>query len=1104
MKTITFYSYKGGVGRTMALANIAWRLAVKGKRVGVLDLDLEAPGLSLAETFRVPSQAKGLSGYLAMSDRETKDDRAAYAEAMSQIVPSDARRQYGRTFGIGPFANWVVDEAFPNPGLVLFLSVGQAPLELRRFFAATSTDDGGRKVGSEPVSSVKAAFAEQECEYLLVDSRTGLCDTSQVAAVLFPDDIIMVVGLNEQNIRGTEEVLTVFKDYLSARVYVLPSLVPAGEEVGKKKAFDLMREMLRRRGLSSSCLLAEMALPYHPQLAVDERPMLVSGTGNYLARRYDELTEWIIGHNPADPRSKMIEARRILQSNAKDALYLIAPLSGTPPYRDEPEFLRLYAEVCLKAEKRVESRSVLSRLLALEAEQDKATGGPGMPSIDTILLLNDVDESSKASRDRRLPRLRSAVLKHRDSETKESLDRLFTATSEAYLEEPPDIPGFIAFNLVVADARPDFAHEAASLVAGIHAAHGQPASAHKAFEDVLAVLQHAREKDKATNHDMALLLWRWAELCGTLRDFVRAESLLQEALGLVDGEEKTAIYLTRASILSRQSDEPRLAEIKYLEQVLHTEPEVRVARVLRRLAQLYRIEGGQYRESALEMYRRLLRLEPWDRRDDILRIWRLQGELKWDFDPHDELEARAWLEEAPDDVYSLATVAEMVLLRGDRTESIRLLLDGAAKHETEREQVASAIGSYAQERWRDRHAVEDFVEALKSPVFADCPTALSALCRLYRITGNWPKALDAATKTADLATGARRSPFARLAIQILIRLCRWTEVLETVERESGFHRGDVTWPPAAADTYVVVGALQDDASASRRLFGRSLDILREFQDWTGPIQLDEILERRYRIMVERLGDPRGARADLSKVTEAVFPMRQDAAVRALPDAERALLLSARLWREAIAQTDNMARYAHDVDRWREMLSRKADLLFVTAQYERALEVLSRLGSDVVESNSALLFIKLRCSEALHNSVDAGKTLIRLRDMLKGASVESMKLTDLSAAIRCELRRTDGIEEAKARASDCVAWIETEDVDQTWRTAQSAAALYHLAVGDPVTGMEKVERLKRLGHYYDWVAEFLHDLSVIGSVHGLRVDLVEVRHQLAPLIEEALE
>ena len=41
----TFYSYKGGVGRSMALANVAEWLYLQGLRVVIIDWDLEAPGL---------------------------------------------------------------------------------------------------------------------------------------------------------------------------------------------------------------------------------------------------------------------------------------------------------------------------------------------------------------------------------------------------------------------------------------------------------------------------------------------------------------------------------------------------------------------------------------------------------------------------------------------------------------------------------------------------------------------------------------------------------------------------------------------------------------------------------------------------------------------------------------------------------------------------------------------------------------------------------------------------------------------------------------------------------------------------------------------------
>src|SRR5689334_17156018 len=43
---VTFYSYKGGVGRSFVLANVAVILARWGHRVLCVDWDLEAPGLS--------------------------------------------------------------------------------------------------------------------------------------------------------------------------------------------------------------------------------------------------------------------------------------------------------------------------------------------------------------------------------------------------------------------------------------------------------------------------------------------------------------------------------------------------------------------------------------------------------------------------------------------------------------------------------------------------------------------------------------------------------------------------------------------------------------------------------------------------------------------------------------------------------------------------------------------------------------------------------------------------------------------------------------------------------------------------------------------------
>ena len=53
MYVTTFYSFKGGVGRTMALVNVAVELAQRGRRVLAVDFDLEAPGIDTFELVPV-------------------------------------------------------------------------------------------------------------------------------------------------------------------------------------------------------------------------------------------------------------------------------------------------------------------------------------------------------------------------------------------------------------------------------------------------------------------------------------------------------------------------------------------------------------------------------------------------------------------------------------------------------------------------------------------------------------------------------------------------------------------------------------------------------------------------------------------------------------------------------------------------------------------------------------------------------------------------------------------------------------------------------------------------------------------------------------------
>ena len=70
--TTTFYSYKGGVGRTLLAANVAVELSRRGKTL-LWDLDIEAPGLHRIEGLKANSPAKeGLFEWLLRWQNERK------------------------------------------------------------------------------------------------------------------------------------------------------------------------------------------------------------------------------------------------------------------------------------------------------------------------------------------------------------------------------------------------------------------------------------------------------------------------------------------------------------------------------------------------------------------------------------------------------------------------------------------------------------------------------------------------------------------------------------------------------------------------------------------------------------------------------------------------------------------------------------------------------------------------------------------------------------------------------------------------------------------------------------------------------------------------
>src|SRR5262245_5055220 len=116
-RIITFYSYKGGTGRSMALANVAWILASNAKRVLLLDWDLEAPGLH--RYFHPFLQDKSLSSSEGIIDFVV--DFAFEAVSIADTPDKNWYVPYANILRYASSLNW----EFPKPGTLDFVPAGR-------------------------------------------------------------------------------------------------------------------------------------------------------------------------------------------------------------------------------------------------------------------------------------------------------------------------------------------------------------------------------------------------------------------------------------------------------------------------------------------------------------------------------------------------------------------------------------------------------------------------------------------------------------------------------------------------------------------------------------------------------------------------------------------------------------------------------------------------------------------------------------------------------------------------------------------------------------------------------------------------------------------
>jgi WD40 repeat protein len=201
---ITFYSYKGGTGRSMALANVAYflasQLAPESPGVLMIDWDLEAPGLhqyfvegleGSSRKSRWRSQKSGGSDLRPGLIDFFEEVRSCYKES----APGDLEKT--RCEAIQRFSSYVLETGVPGLSIVKAGRFDENyPKRIQKF------DWEGFHEGDPAFFRELCRFLQATFAFVLIDSRTGLTDTSGICVQQMPEKVVLVFVPNRQSIDG--------------------------------------------------------------------------------------------------------------------------------------------------------------------------------------------------------------------------------------------------------------------------------------------------------------------------------------------------------------------------------------------------------------------------------------------------------------------------------------------------------------------------------------------------------------------------------------------------------------------------------------------------------------------------------------------------------------------------------------------------------------------------------------------------------------------------------------------------------------------------------------------------------------------------------------
>lgn len=187
---ITIHSYRGGTGKSNCSANLAWLAARRGKRVAVMDTDLQSPGVHLILGLSEDRMAYTLSDYLF---GKCEIEEAAY-DLSNDLDLGDA-------------------------GGALFLLPSSMKVESILRIVSEGYDVGKLNDRFLPL------MTELQLDLLILDTHPGLNRETTLSTAV-SDVLLLVVRPDTQDFHGTAVLLEVARRLDVPHMFVMANKVP--------------------------------------------------------------------------------------------------------------------------------------------------------------------------------------------------------------------------------------------------------------------------------------------------------------------------------------------------------------------------------------------------------------------------------------------------------------------------------------------------------------------------------------------------------------------------------------------------------------------------------------------------------------------------------------------------------------------------------------------------------------------------------------------------------------------------------------------------------------------------------------------------------------